>query len=237
MSGIVLIVDDEQELVQSLAWNLEREGYQVRTAITGAQALEQARKEPRPDLIVLDLMLPDLPGTEVCRRLRAEASLREVAIIMVTARDEEIDRVVGFEVGADDYVTKPFSTRELVLRIRAVMRRARPTVAETERVVFGRLRVDPAAHLTWVDGVEVPLTALEFKLLAYLMARRGRVQARETLLDEVWGITAGVTTRTVDTHVKRLRQKLGPAGEYVETRRGFGYRFRQHPPKSDEAAG
>lgn len=233
MAGIVLIVDDEQELVQSLAWTVQREGFQVRTAATGAQALVQARLEPRPDLVVLDLMLPDIPGTEVCRQLRADAGTREVAIIMVTARDEEIDRVVGFEVGADDYVTKPFSPRELMLRIRAVMRRARPLATETEKVIFGRLRVDEGAHLAWVDGEEIGLTALEFKLLLFLLERRGRVQSREVLLEEVWGMASAVTTRTVDTHVKRLRQKLGAAGNYIETRRGFGYRFRSTPPTGE----
>lgn len=233
MAGIVLIVDDEQELVQSLAWTVQREGFQVRTAATGAQAIAQARLEPRPDLVVLDLMLPDLPGTEVCRQLRADPNTREVAIIMVTARDEEIDRVVGFEVGADDYVTKPFSPRELMLRIRAVMRRSRPATPESEKLVFGRLRVDEGAHLAWVDGVEIGLTALEFKLLTFLLERRGRVQSREVLLEEVWGMASAVTTRTVDTHVKRLRQKLGAAGNYIETRRGFGYRFRSVPPTGE----
>ena len=233
MAGIVLIVDDEQELVQSLAWSVQREGFQVRTAGTGAQALALARQEPRPDLVVLDLMLPDMPGTEICRQLRGDPDTREVPIIMVTARGEEIDRVVGFEVGADDYVTKPFSPRELMLRIRAVMRRVRPAAPEAERVVFGRLRVDEGAHMAWVDGEEVPLTALEFKLLTFLLERRGRVQSREVLLDEVWGMAASVTTRTVDTHVKRLRQKLGAAGNYIQTRRGFGYRFRATPPTGE----
>ena len=233
MAGIILIVDDERELVQTLAWNAERDGFQVRTAFTGAEALAQARTEPRPDLVVLDLMLPDIPGTEVCRQLRADPTTRDLAVIMLTARAEEIDRVVGFELGADDYVTKPFSPRELMLRVRAVMRRAHPASAESELLVFGKLRLDEGAHQCWVAGEEVPLTALEFKLLTFLLARRGRVQSRETLLDEVWGIHAAVTTRTVDTHVKRLRQKLGVCGDYIETRRGFGYRFRASPPEDD----
>jgi len=236
MSGIILIVDDEQELVQTLAWSARREGYQVRTASTGTEALAQARLEPRPDLVVLDLMLPDLPGTEVCRQLRSDPATREVAIIMVTARAEEIDRVVGFEVGADDYVTKPFSPRELMLRVRAVLRRARPAPTPTDTLSFGVLRVDEAAHQCWVEGEEIPLTALEFKLLSFLITRRGRVQSREVLLDEVWGIAAAITTRTVDTHVKRLRQKLGAAGNYIETRRGFGYRFRASPPGDGSGA-
>ncbi len=150
---------------------------------------------------------------------------------MVTARAEEIDRVVGFEVGADDYVCKPFSVRELVLRIRAQLRRARPVVRDESGTVFGRLRVNSEAHRVWVDGEERVLTALEFKLLQTFVSRRGRVQSRERLLDDVWGITADVTTRTVDTHVKRLRQKLGPAGAYVETLRGVGYRFVDEPPE------
>jgi two-component system phosphate regulon response regulator PhoB len=148
---------------------------------------------------------------------------------MLTAKGEEIDRVVGFEIGADDYVVKPYSVRELTLRVRAILRRTRTGESEGERIEFGRLRVDVSAHRTWVDDEEVSLTALEFKLLTTLLERRGRVQTREVLLTDVWGFSAEVTTRTVDTHVKRLRQKLGPAGRYIETLRGVGYRFRSEP--------
>ena len=224
--GLVLIVDDEQDLVATLEYNLDREGYRTRSAFSGQTALEEAQRTPLPDLVILDLMLPDLPGTEVCRRLRSNPQTSSIPVVMLTAKGEEIDRVVGFEIGADDYVSKPFSVRELLLRIRAVLRRTQPPAPTTDDISFGELRVDPAAHQAWLGPRELSLTALEFKLLTTLMARRGRVQSRKQLLDDVWGIRADVTTRTVDTHVKRLRQKLGSAGEYIETLRGVGYRFR-----------
>jgi two-component system phosphate regulon response regulator PhoB len=227
--SLILIVDDEEDLVQSVEYSLEKEGFQTRSAEDGAGALRAASEAPRPDLILLDLMLPDLSGLEVCRELRRREDTRDIPIIMVTARGEEIDRVVGFEVGADDYVVKPFSARELVLRVRAVLRRGAQPDDAARPVVFGRLRIDPAAHQVWVDDEERALTALEFKLLVTLHARKGRVQSRETLLSDVWGITADVTTRTVDTHVKRLREKLGDAGSYIETVRGAGYRFAAAP--------
>ncbi|MCC6751301.1 MAG: response regulator transcription factor [Deltaproteobacteria bacterium] len=226
MSGLVLLVDDEQDLLESLDYALKKEGFQTRLARTGREALERALEKPPPELVVLDLMLPDLPGTEVCRQLRQQATTRDVPIVMLTARGEEIDRVVGFEVGADDYVVKPFSVRELVLRLRAILRRAHSGEEPVAPQSFGRLRVDPSGHRVWVDDEEVTLTALEFRLLLTLFSRRGRVQSRDQLLAEAWGITADVTTRTVDTHVKRLRQKLGAAADYVETLRGVGYRFR-----------
>jgi two-component system phosphate regulon response regulator PhoB len=230
MQDVILIVEDEDDLARTLEYNLRREGYVVRSARTGRAALELASKDPPPDLVLLDLMLPDIGGVEVCRTLRSFDRTRRVPVIMVTAKAEEIDRVVGFEVGADDYVVKPFSVRELLLRVRAVLRRFRQQENETEGVVcFGRIRVDPPAHRAWVEEEEVLLTALELKLLTTLLERRGRVQTREMLLADVWGITADVTTRTVDTHVKRLRQKLGAAGEYIETVRGVGYRFCDEP--------
>ena len=230
MAHTILIVEDERDLVEAVEYSLQREGFETRAAGTGEQALKLLDKEPKPDLVLLDVMLPDMSGTEVCRRLRAHEGSRHIPVIMATARGEEIDRVVGFEVGADDYVVKPYSVRELALRIRAILRRAaradEPLTTETS---FGRLRVDPSAHRVFVDSDEVQLTALEFRLLATFLQRRGRVQSRETLLSDVWGIEADITTRTVDTHVKRLREKLGPAGVYVETLRGVGYRFRAHP--------
>ncbi len=234
MSPIILIVEDEKDLLTTLDYNLEREGYRTRTAATGAEALAQAFLDPAPDLILLDLMLPDLPGTEVCRRLRADERTRDVPVMMVTAKGSEIDRVVGFEIGADDYVVKPFSLRELLLRVRALLRRARTVAEEGDELIFGRLRVDPPGHRVWVDDDEKMLTALEFRLLTTFHARRGRVQTRETLLSDVWGYQADVTTRTVDTHVKRLREKLGDAGAYVETVRGVGYRFRARPDEVGE---
>lgn len=231
MTQLILIVDDEPELVRPLEFAFRREGFHTRVAHDGRTALEQAAVLPRPDLVLLDLMLPDISGTEVCRRLRADADTRDIPVIMVTARGEEIDRVVGFEVGADDYVVKPFSSRELVLRARAVLRRRSGSASAPDEPVtsFGRLRVDQAGHRAWVDDKEVQLTALEFRLLTTFLERRGRVQSRDTLLETVWGMSTTVTTRTVDTHVKRLRQKLGAAGGYVQTIRGVGYRFRASP--------
>jgi two-component system phosphate regulon response regulator PhoB len=229
MSSLILIVEDEQDLLTTLDYNLQREGYRTRCASNGRQALALAEQRPPPDLVLLDLMLPDMSGTEVCRLLRASERTRHVPVLMLTAKGEEIDRVVGFEIGADDYVVKPYSVRELTLRVRAILRRTRTGESEGERIEFGRLRVDVSAHRAWVDDEEVSLTALEFKLLTTLLERRGRVQTREVLLTDVWGFSAEVTTRTVDTHVKRLRQKLGPAGRYIETLRGVGYRFRSEP--------
>jgi two-component system phosphate regulon response regulator PhoB len=230
MPHLILVVDDEPDLVATLEYNLQREGFDTRRALDGNAALQEAARAPVPDLVLLDLMLPGLSGLEVCRRLRAREATRDVPVIMLTARDAEVDRVVGFELGADDYVTKPFSVRELVLRVAAVLRRREVPRAGGEVRVFGRLRLDGPAHRVWVDDSEISLTALEFKLLDTLLTRRGRVQDRERLLADVWDIHADVTTRTVDTHVKRLREKLGPAGEYIETLRGVGYRFADAAP-------
>jgi two-component system, OmpR family, phosphate regulon response regulator PhoB len=229
MRGVILVVEDEADLAATLDYNLQREGYQVQLATTGHEALKALGADPAPDLVLLDLMLPDMPGTEVCKALREDERTRETPVIMLTARSEEIDRVVGFELGADDYVTKPFSVRELLLRVRALLRRTQKSDADPQIASFGRIRMDRDAHRVWIEGEEVKLTALEFRLLSTFMNRRGRVQSRDTLLSDVWGIDADVTTRTVDTHVKRLREKLGPAGRYVETLRGVGYRFRDQP--------
>ena len=226
----ILIVEDEPDLVRMLEYNLRREGYQTRSAHSGQAALELVASGPVPDLILLDLMLPDMPGTEVCRQLRMGERTRSVLIVMLTAKSQETDRVVGFELGADDYVVKPFSIRELLLRIRAILRRTRTAAPPpASEMVFDRLRVDSVGHRAWLDDEELRLTALEFKLLSTFVARRGRAQTRDALLADVWGIDAAVTTRTVDTHVKRLREKLGPAGRYIETIRGVGYRFRSRP--------
>ncbi|MET0339400.1 MAG: response regulator transcription factor [Polyangiales bacterium] len=229
---LILVVDDEADIVDTLTYNLQQEGFRTRSARSGAEAIKSSRERPVPDLVLLDLMLPDISGTEVCRSFRLDEALRRVPVIMLTAKDAEIDRVVGFEVGADDYVTKPFSVRELLLRVRAVLRRTKdaPDPVAPKRLEFGKLKVDSDAHQVWVDTSEIVLTALEFRLLSTLLERRGRVQTRTTLLEDVWGIHADITTRTVDTHVKRLREKLGPAGDYVETIRGVGYRLRAHPP-------
>jgi two-component system phosphate regulon response regulator PhoB len=226
MTEHILIVDDEPDIVELLDYNLRQAGYTVVNARDGASALAAIRRQ-RPDLIVLDLMLPDIPGTEVCRRLRKDADTEAIPILMLTARSEEIDRVVGFEVGADDYVVKPFSPREIVLRVQALLRRARPRgEGEIDRVRMGPLEIDVPRHRVTVAGEEVPLTALEFKLLLDLASRRGRVQSRDDLLERVWGYAPGIETRTVDTHVKRLREKLGEARDYIETVRGVGYRMR-----------
>lgn len=226
--GPILIVDDEEDLLRLLDINLRREGFRTATAANGHDALAAARAE-KPVLVILDLMLPDLSGTEVCRRLRAAPETRDVPVIMLTARGEEIDRVIGFEVGADDYVVKStFSVRELVLRVRAVLRRratpeAVPDVGQ--RLETGLLAIDADAHRVWVADIEVELTATEFKLLWELARRSGRVQSRGVLLELVWDMPPDLNTRTVDTHVKRLREKLGSAAGHVETVRGVGYRF------------
>jgi two-component system phosphate regulon response regulator PhoB len=236
MAATILIVEDERDLVDTLEFNLRREGFQTRRALTGSEGLALAGRNPVPDLVLLDLMLPDVSGTEVCRRLRMDDRTRGVPVVMLTAKDEEVDRIVGFEVGADDYVTKPFSVRELMLRVRAVLRRAKAEGAlDDDEITSQRLRVDPAGHRVWVDEGEITLTALEFRLLSTLLTRAGRVQTRDTLLTDVWGMQTGVTTRTVDTHVTRLRKKLGPAGEYIETLRGVGYRFRAPTAHAAEA--
>lgn len=229
MSNLILVVEDEHDLLTTLEYSLQREGYQTRSASTGQQALSSSLLEPTPDLVLLDLMLPDLSGTEVCRQLKQNEKTAHVPVIMVTAKSEEIDRVVGFEVGAEDYVVKPFSMRELILRVGVVLKRNRQISSETTEVSFGCLRIDKPGHRAWVDTEEVRLTALEFRLLLTFYERRGRVQTRERLLTDVWGYQADVTTRTVDTHMKRLREKLGAAGAYVETVRGVGYRFRARP--------
>ncbi len=221
----ILIVEDEPDLQQVLEYNLKQAGHDVLATKFGQEGLRFAR-EHRPDLVLLDLMLPDTSGIEVCRALKENQLTKTIPVLMVTARGEEIDRVVGFEIGADDYVVKPFSVRELLLRVQAVLRRGKTEPGGAELTIeFGKLRIDRGAHRVWVDTQEIELTALEFKLLVTLYDRRNRVQTRTALLDDVWGIQADITTRTVDTHVKRLREKLEAARDYVETVRGVGYRF------------
>lgn len=234
MAPLILIVEDETDLIDNLEYNFQQQGYQTRSAVDGASALEALRQKPLPDLVLLDLMLPDMAGTQICRRIRNDESTRQIPVLMLTARGEEIDRVVGFEVGADDYVVKPFSVRELMLRVKALLRRSQAAEPESvdDEVLFGRLRVDIPACEVWVDDEALQLTALEFRLLKTLFERRGRAQSRDVLLSDVWDITANVMTRTVDTHIKRLREKLGPAGEYIETIRGIGYRFIETSPET-----
>lgn len=218
------MVDDEPDLLELVRLNLSQAGFEVDTAATGAEAMKSLTGA-RPDLMVLDLMLPDQSGTELCRRIRSDASFAELPIIMLTARADEVDRVVGFELGADDYVTKPFSPRELVLRVRAVLRRRNQSRNGSGLLVHGVLQLDADRHRCFVDGAEVDLTAKEFELLSQLMRQPGRVMTRDGLLDRVWGSDITVTSRTIDTHVKRLREKLGETGDLIETVRGIGYRF------------
>jgi two-component system phosphate regulon response regulator PhoB len=224
VSARILVVEDESDLARTIAYALRKEGYSVTVAGTGKEGLVRTAEPPAFDLVVLDLMLPDLSGTEVCRHLRADPHNKDVLVLMLTARGEEIDRVVGFEVGADDYVVKPFSVRELSLRIKALLRRT-STAPDSGPLAFGRLRLDPAAHSCWVDEERVALTAIEIRLLGRLLGRRGLVQTRAQLLDAVWGETSDVHERTVDANVKRLREKLGEMGDFIETLRGVGYRF------------
>ncbi|MCA9588137.1 MAG: response regulator [Myxococcales bacterium] len=227
----IVVVEDETDIQQILDYNLREQGHKVFITASGEEGLRLAR-EKKPDLVLLDLMLPDVPGTEVCRRLKGDAATSGIRVMMLTAKGEEIDRVVGFELGADDYVIKPFSVRELMLRVQAVLRRPTGPTETSAHITFGRLRVDREAHRVWVDEEELELTALEFKLLVTLYDRRNRVQSRASLLSDVWGIDSDITTRTVDTHVKRLREKLGAAGAYVETVRGVGYRFADSPEEA-----
>jgi two-component system, OmpR family, phosphate regulon response regulator PhoB len=224
----ILVVDDEEDLLELIRYNLTKEGYRVECAVSGEQAIQEARASV-PDLIVLDLLLPNVDGLDVCKHLKSDPKTQHVPIVMLTAKSEEADVVTGLELGADDYITKPFSVRELVLRIRAVLRRRELPVTDGPSIEFGNLRLDRAAHRVWVETEEVELTALEFKLLVTLYERRNRVQSRSALLDEVWGIDTKISTRTVDAHVKRLREKMGAARDYIETVRGVGYRFAEVP--------
>lgn len=224
MGEVILIVDDEQDVLDLLVYHLQRAGYKTLTARDGKVALQRARDD-HPALIVLDLMLPEMDGIEVCKRLKADSKTASIPIVMLTAKAEEMDRVVGLELGADDYVTKPFSPRELVLRVKTILRRARGEAKPSEILKHGEVVVDRAKHEVTLKGRVVELTATEFRLLATLMERRGRVQTRDRLLTDVWGYEGDVDTRTVDTHVRRLREKLGKYAEAIETVRGVGYRF------------
>jgi two-component system, OmpR family, phosphate regulon response regulator PhoB len=219
----ILVVEDESDVADLLTLNFRKAGFRISTAADGASGLQKAR-EDRPDFIVLDLMLPKMSGLEVCKILKNDTATSHIPILMLTAKAEEIDRIVGLEFGADDYVTKPFSPREILLRIRAILRRGE-TPGETLKA--GPISIDAGRHEVRVNGKQVHLTSLEFKLLQTLMQRRGRVQNRDRLLNEVWGYEAVIDTRTVDTHVRRLREKLGKAGDAIETVRGFGYRVRE----------
>lgn len=220
----ILVVDDEPDAVELIEFNLKANGYEVVTAADGEEALQKARAV-LPDLIILDLMLPEVDGMEVCKILRRDPRTSGLPIIMLTAKAAEIDRVLGLELGADDYVTKPFSPRELVLRVKRLLRSQSAPEEKAERVVWKELTIDVPRHQVSVKGRNVELTATEFKLLTVLAQRRGRVQSRDQLLHDVWEYDNLIDTRTVDTHMRRLREKLGAAAKYLDTVRGVGYRF------------
>lgn len=224
MNPFILVADDDRDIQEMISRNLISAGFPVIRAEDGADALSKARTQ-HPALAVLDVMMPGLSGLDVCRLLKADHNTSNIAIMMVTARSEEIDRLLGFELGADDYVTKPFSPRELVLRIRSILRRKSEPEAKTNFLQVGPIAIDRERHRVSVNGQETELTAIEFKLLSTLMERVGRVLTRETLLSAVWGMETNVESRTVDTHLRRLREKLGAAGEQIRTVRGFGYRI------------
>jgi two-component system phosphate regulon response regulator PhoB len=222
----ILVVDDEPDITALVAYHLAKAGYRVSTAATGPDALKAAREE-RPDIVVLDLMLPGVSGYDVLAELRRREETREVGVILLTARREEADRIRGLSLGADDYLTKPFSPQELSLRVQAVLRRlGSPAVSAGSTLAAGPISIDRSAHRVTIGGQELTLTATEYKLLLTLIERRGRVQTRPQLLETVWEAQPDIQTRTVDMHVQRLRTKLGDAGKLIETVRGFGYRFR-----------
>jgi two-component system phosphate regulon response regulator PhoB len=229
MSQKILIIEDEPDIRKTLEYNISREGYEV----TSASSLSEARQSLELSsfsLLLLDLMLPDGSGLDLFRELKQDKSKSSMSVIILTAKDDEVDKVVGFELGADDYVTKPFSVRELILRVKAVLKRgvSKSDNVEVQRQ-FGELKIDVDSHEVFVNDEHISLTALEFKLLRQLVDRRGRVQSRDQLLSDVWGYSSDVTTRTVDTHIKRLREKLGDMGKYVQTIRGVGYKFTRTP--------
>ncbi|HWP38625.1 MAG TPA: response regulator transcription factor [Gemmatimonadales bacterium] len=233
MTHRVLVVDDEPDITALVAYHLAKAGYRVSTAANGTEALRTAATE-RPDLVVLDLMLPGVSGLSVLEELRRREETRDIGVVVLTAKKDEADRVKGLSLGADDYIAKPFSPEELVLRVGAVLRRlGSPAVASGSVITAGPLRIDRAAHRVWVNDHEVELTATEYNLLVTLAERRGRVQTRASLLETVWHAHPDIQTRTVDMHMQRLRAKLGAAADFLETVRGFGYRFRA----ADRAAG
>ena len=224
MKPKILVVDDEPDAVEMIEFNLKSNGYDVVTAADGEEALTKARAV-LPNLIILDLMLPEVDGMEVCKILRRDARTSGIPIIMLTAKAAEIDRVLGLELGADDYVTKPFSLRELVLRVKRLLRTENGEETKSDRIVWKELSIDIPRHQVTIKGKAIELTATEFKLITVLAQRRGRVQSRDQLLHDVWEYDTAIDTRTVDTHVRRLREKLGPAAKYLDTVRGVGYRF------------
>ena len=230
MSVSVLVIEDEPDIRKTIDYNLSKESYKVIQAASIAEG-EKAIAENDIDVVILDLMLPDGSGLTLCRDIKSNSRTKDIPIIILTAKADEVDRVVGFELGADDYVIKPFSVRELILRVKAILKRGTSAkdTAEESSYSSGDLRLNFDAYQVFINDSEIGLTALEFRLLKHLIDRRGRVQTRDQLLEEVWGYSSSVTTRTVDTHIKRLREKLGPIGNYIQTIRGVGYRFSRNP--------
>lgn len=232
MTNRILLVEDEPDIRKTLKYNFSRESYDVITAGSISEA-ENLSSSHQVDLIILDLMLPDGSGLDFCRAIKSDKEKKSIPVIILTAKADEVDRVVGFELGADDYVTKPFSVRELVLRAKAVMKRGENSEKDSnkhfETYKFGDLELDLDSHQAFIKNQEINFTALEFRLLKHLIDRKGRVQTRDQLLGDVWGYSSSVTTRTVDTHIKRLREKLGEIGHHIQTIRGVGYRFSRSP--------
>ena len=224
MSKHILIVEDQKDLLDPLEYNFKHAGYKVSKSLEGNKAISLATGKNNPDLVILDLMLPDISGLDVCKEIRSNPVSNNTPILMLTAKGEEVDRILGFELGADDYLVKPFSLRELTLRVAALLKRNIP-VESDENIELGDLNIDLAAHRVFVENNEVTLTAKEFDLLVHLARHNGRVQTRDYLLEQIWGYSSDVTTRTVDTHIKRLRSKIGSFGNLIETVRSIGYRF------------
>ena len=231
MSHHILVVEDEPDINKTVSYNIANEGLKPLSALNISEA-ESYISSNNISLIILDLMLPDGSGLDFCKKLKSSNAYSDIPIIIVTAKDDEVDKVVGFELGADDYVTKPFSVRELMLRIKAILKRNSKDMTQntsSKIETFGILSINEDSHEVFINDDEIILTALEFKLLKHLLDRRGRVQTRDQLLSDVWGYSAHITTRTVDTHVKRLREKMGVMGKHVQTIRGVGYRFSRNP--------
>ncbi len=224
MSKHILIVEDEKDLSDTLEYNFKNAGYKVSMSLEGNKAISLATGKNNPDLVILDLMLPDISGLDVCKEIRSNPVSKNTPILMLTAKGEEVDRILGFELGADDYLVKPFSLRELTLRVAALLKRNVP-VESDKNIILGDLNIDLAAHRVFLETNEVSLTAKEFDLLVHLARHNGRVQTRDYLLEQIWGYSSDVTTRTVDTHIKRLRSKIGSFGNLIETVRSIGYRL------------
>ena len=223
----ILLVEDEPDLLQTLAFNFENEGYKVAKALDGKEAMKFLEDDDSISLVILDLMLPDMSGLDICRHIRAADNLKDILVIMVTAKGEEVDRVVGFEVGADDYVVKPYSVRELLLRVGGMLKRLSKENQSNDKdlVEYEDLKIDNDKHKVYLSDEKISLTSKEFKLLKHLLLKADKVQSRDNLLEKVWGYNNDVTTRTVDTHIKRLRSKIGKYGDKIETIRGEGYLF------------